>query len=122
MTDAEKLALSKRACELLGIEWHELVNHVPDGIIGDAGKCICGKIHFLSTLKKVNPDFTTDAGKVELLRLMRKQEYWEDFKFELAVRKHNKESLNSAINNVVDCILGDSLLLKAAVEFMEGRK
>jgi hypothetical protein len=87
-----------------------------------SAKCIkCGVSKSDST-KRSHPDFSTDAGAVQLLRLMRSREEWEDFKFEIAVKKHNQESLNSAINNVVDCITTPGALLDAVYEFLGGKE
>jgi hypothetical protein len=65
---------NRELCELLGICWHEPIA-TPDG---ESIRCICGKIHWWRGYPD-HPDFTTDAGKVMLLREMRKQEDWKKF-------------------------------------------
>jgi hypothetical protein len=67
----------------------------------------------------INPDFSTDQGAVQLLRLMKERENWEGFKFEIASR-HIKGSLHSGINNVVNCITTPAALLNAVWEFFGG--
>ena len=116
MTDLE--AKNRRVAEWLGIPWHELVNHIPDGIIGDAGKCVCGKVHFVSSLKRLNPDFTSDAGKVELLRLMAARVDYHDF-IEFMESRLYGDWVAELFNLFTDTT---GLLLKAAVEWMEERK
>ena len=126
MTSNDKTALNKRACELLGICWHENIWHDPQEIeeVIFYDKCYdCGKL-----LRDCDrPDFTTDSGKVELLRLMkseRRGESWDKFTEYLIryiwPRDIPSEFLALAIEKLITDTTG--LLLKAAVEFMEGRK
>jgi hypothetical protein len=61
--------INRELAERLGIPRHRT---------GKAGYCeVCG--HH-SCFEK-NPDFTTDSGKIELLRLMMKREDWSKFLF-----------------------------------------
>jgi hypothetical protein len=66
--------VNRRICEKLGICWHEAV--IYDG-------CSCGfsTLTFLTAHLEThpNPDFFSDAGKVQLLREMGKLENWQDF-------------------------------------------
>ena len=116
LTEAEKLALNKRACELLGICWHEF--YTIDEEIAIMPCCSkCGK--YISKLHYC--DFTTDAGKVELLRLMEKYESEEqvhpDDSFLVSVNCGNYGCIPSML--ITDTT---GLLLKAAVEWMERKK
>jgi hypothetical protein len=52
MTDIEQA--NREVAEALGVHWYEHLPHL-------------------------NPDFSTDAGKVELMRLMRAREDWWEF-------------------------------------------
>lgn len=61
--------LNKELCWLLGICWHE---HS-----GGMYSCACGKTFdsidwLLQHIERCNPDFTTDSGKIQLLREMMK--------------------------------------------------
>lgn len=87
MTFQEKDEKNKRLAKLLGLEWHELT---------DNGYChTCGH----HSCFVVNPDFTTDAGKVQLLREMMKQEGYDVFIIENgSISKHGRH---------LDCILVD---------------
>jgi hypothetical protein len=66
--------LNKELCELLGICWHE---EVPTDPV-EYRLCTCG-VHIENLMflqghcKQSNPDFTTDSGKVQLLREMEKR-------------------------------------------------
>jgi len=81
MTQQEKDKLNKQLCGLLGICWHEedylQARHCNIG-------CSCG---FITTRKEElsfhasmsNPDFTSEAGRVQLLKLMMKIKNYENF-------------------------------------------
>jgi len=56
--------INRELAELLGLCWHE---PIPDIC------CKCG------SREPFNPDFTTDPGKIELLRLMMKRDDWPKF-------------------------------------------
>jgi hypothetical protein len=63
--------LNKRLCEKLGICWHEQVD-------GQTLQCKhCGNPMLFPWQQ--HPDFTTDAGKVMLLREMLKRKDWPEF-------------------------------------------
>ena len=121
LIEAEKLALNKRACELRGICWHEIVEikHTED--YGDLYKCRCGHKGLLC--EEVNPDFTTDAGKVELMRLMDKFPEFEVSLFSIfdaeyhSYRPQDRRIIFNKYLYLVKDTTG--LLLKAAVEWME---
>jgi hypothetical protein len=59
-----KMDINRELAGLLGICWHNTVVH--DNRFG--WLCRCGKYK----CEQSNPDFTTDSGKIELLRLMEK--------------------------------------------------
>jgi hypothetical protein len=58
---------NRELAELLGLTWHEVTDQT---MLHDL--CSCRDWD----CKEINPDFTTDAGKVGLLRLMEKREDW----------------------------------------------
>jgi hypothetical protein len=93
---------NKQLCELLGIQWYDL-----------AGPGVYD-----------NPDFTTDAGKVELLRLIRKQKDWYYFvkQMDIGLVRRNPIGERFTLLNTEYILDTTGLLLKAAVEWMEGRK
>ena len=71
---------NKRLAELLGICWHERVQ-VKGGPLNRC-ECSCGKPDSIGSYRDhVNPDFTSDAGKVQLLRLMREHFKDKDYEF-----------------------------------------
>lgn len=69
MTSQEK---DKFICEKLGVEWHEQ-------LLAD-GTCACGYKHWCVNASALNPDFSSEAGRVQLLRLMNEQDkIWSFF-------------------------------------------
>ena len=123
MTPAEIQALNKRACELLKVARHEMLFR--------SEPCVCSCDYSCKTIqgmithiKRTNPDFTTDSGKVELLRLMRKREDWRAFIcYLIHVASWNPEDWESSHHHLIETITDTTgLLPKAAVEWMEGRK
>jgi hypothetical protein len=112
MTTAN-LALNKRACELLGICWHEAIanNDKYYEATHEGWRCSCGRS--VPCINR-NPDFTTDPGKVELLRLMMQREDWRNF----------RDGYLCVHGDYIPCkLITDTtgLLLKAAVEWMESQ-
>ena len=82
MTQQQKDELNKELCGLLGVCWHETRGDAL-GRIGD-NRCSCGKEFLMhselrSHIKESNPDFTSEAGRVQLLKLMMKIKNYEDF-------------------------------------------
>jgi hypothetical protein len=79
MTNTER---DKAICVALGIEWHESAEDSEKVFIHVI--CSCGR-HFKcqDTLERhidvSNPDFSTDSGKVMLLREVMKLEDWFEF-------------------------------------------
>jgi hypothetical protein len=64
--------INRELAELLGLCWHEF-NDNPE-------QCSkCGKWFRGYYVDSPNPDFTTDPGKIELLRLMEKRADWPEF-------------------------------------------
>ena len=75
---------NQELCRLLGLPWHE---HVSQKFMDDLNysTCSCGNsfpsiASLYKHLKRMNPDYTSDAGRVRLLREMRKREDWSRFK------------------------------------------
>jgi len=76
---------NKELAELLGLCWHEAVELCKLGHIRPSCTCgySCKTWAGIDTHIKANrPDFTTDAGKVQLLRLMMDNQKWIE-QFEL---------------------------------------
>jgi len=75
MTKSEKNELNKELCGLLGICWHEKIENLNDR--SSMILCSCRKFSdwrkrdFDDHCKKSNPNFTTDSGKVQLLKLLK---------------------------------------------------
>ena len=74
---------NQELCRLLGLPWHE---HVSQKFMDDLNysTCSCGNsfpsiVSLYNHLKHKNPDYTSDAGKVQLLREMRKRKDWVMF-------------------------------------------
>ena len=87
MTQQQKDELNKQLCGLLGICWHETggVGVEENGRIYSQCR-ICKKIfrdrewgYNELGYESSNPDFTTEVGRVQLLKLMMKIKNYEDF-------------------------------------------
>jgi len=128
LTNTEKLALNKRACELLGICWHEPIFDGSRICLHCGALLAYGKANDPLSKEEfnvmANPDFTTDAGKVELLRLIRKQKDWYYFvkQMDIGLVRRNPIGERFTLLNTEYILDTTGLLLKAAVEWMEGRK
>jgi hypothetical protein len=70
-----KEMINKELAGLIGLCWHEPLPHKGLDL---TTPCICGSYNCNSA---ANPDFTSDPGKIELLRLMMKREDWSKFLF-----------------------------------------
>ena len=99
---------NKRICQILGIEWHEELD--PDGY------CSCGQYHTVTNPVPVNPNFTTDAGKVQLLREIRKLPNHKEFLYFLT-RKSTMviEEINNILRDYIEDTTGK--LLDAFLEW-----
>jgi hypothetical protein len=96
---------NKRLCELLRVEWHE------NDYIWEGDRLV--------NLSPKNPDFSSDPGKIELLRLMDKKDGWLscaiakgiawNFRGELFI---NQEYLTDTAGKFAD----------AALEFLEEKR
>jgi hypothetical protein len=126
---------NKRACELLGICWHEYTYKANDFLY----ECSCGfKISvpcedvILEHVKSSNPDFTTPAGRIQLLEIMSKREDWyvenwkepQGFCWEIGTRDCGAGPLLIYARYLLD--LPDKpnfndRLLTAAIDFLEGK-
>lgn len=98
---------SKRICELLGIpylEWRTIGY--------ESGK----------TYLHHNPDFTTDQGRVQLLRLMREREDSDRFFAKLNAFSHDEDGclINSSIPIIY--ITENGQLVDAVIEWLENHK
>ena len=70
MTSQEK---DRYICEKLVIHWHEYQWRSGSTVETYFSECSCGhKTHFIESQKK-NPDFTSEAGRVQLLKLISKR-------------------------------------------------
>ena len=87
MTQQQKDELNKELCGLLGICWHETggVGVEENGRIYSQCR-ICKKIfrdrewgYNELGYESSNPDFTTEAGRVQLLKLMADRDDYDDF-------------------------------------------
>ena len=85
----------------LGGCWHELIPYDKDGY-----KCSCGFETYYGGLygdherENPNPDFTSDAGKVQLLRELSKREDWHEFICYMIPVKNYDSYILSAIDIV----------------------
>jgi hypothetical protein len=102
---------NRELAELLGLCWHEnAIQPLYSNIRFACSKC--GSMDY-------NPDFTTDPGKIELLRLMMKREDWWDFCNTIGRAVPGFTTVNCFID--VDLITNTTgLLAQAAREFLRG--
>jgi hypothetical protein len=101
--------INKELAELLGLCWHRNKIQLYSG--GEIRYSCenCGSMDY-------NPDFTTDSGKIELLRLMMKREDWERFKFQIECQGYDHIPGNCVKLNLILDTTG--LLAQAAVEWL----
>jgi hypothetical protein len=117
--------INEELAGLLGLCWHKFIytggyGSSPDKMTRQVEKCSkCGK--------KANiygdeyPDFTTDSGKIELLRLMEKREDWLEFAEVNFVIQYDDYSYKAFIPvSLMTDTTG--LLAQAAVEFLRREK
>jgi hypothetical protein len=124
--------INEELAGLLGLCWHKFIytggyGSSPDKMTRQVKKCSkCGK--------KANiygdeyPDFTTDSGKIELLRLMEKRADWPEFLWFL----WDKEGIQIGVvykafisnKGIPHIYITDTtgLLAKVAVEFLRREK
>lgn len=118
---------NKRMARLFGIEWHEILSQiVPGGVVYI---CTCHKSVSMmrdeveNHCKKENPDFTSDPGKVRLLREMEKHPQGKLF---FATLLYDGDYIEP--NDDDGCITRDYItdttgkLMDACLEFMEERE
>ena len=120
--------LNKELCELLGIVWHEMKIKIGDRVYN---QCLCGFFADSSNdakkhVKENNPDFTTDSGKVQLLREIRKRD-WVGLIEKIGMRYHPAYSQSRARETIyyieAAFILDDTDKLAAVVrDFLKGQK
>ena len=110
--------INRELAELLGLRWYEAT----DGIDPKDDWKFIGDDSMAATMWGVldNPDFTTDSGKIELLRLMMKQcksEYdFAQFLFGLEIHGTYALLLRAFIETYMTDTTGR--LAQAAVEFL----
>ncbi len=87
MTESIDADKNRQIAEKLGMCWHKVVDQQPyeiDGVsVGSLFICSCGMKLYGEVVafheRMSNPDFTSDPGKVLLLREMMKREDWDKF-------------------------------------------
>ena len=104
---------NREVAEKLGLCWHE-----PQFVtLGRVTKHKCAKCHKVVKHVDFNPDFSTDAGKVQLMKLMMKR---EDY---LTFCRYSECQIDNQTNEVFwseRYILDTTgLLVKAAIKFLE---
>jgi hypothetical protein len=106
--------INKELAGLLGLCWHEY-----DHWEGRYQVCRCGVKHFYSDkpVDWANPDFASDSGKIELLRLMIKRDDWDKF-WELLYQEQGFHP-NFWVFYLTDTT---GLLAQAAVEWLTAQK
>ena len=119
----EKDTLNREICEKLRICWHEPKSGYDRLIKNDKMECVkCGgwfKVHPLDLRFIDNPDYTSDPGKIQLLREMQKREDFPLFMARLMYMGDNIEAIDWDNNIDVDLILDiTGKLAKEAIEFM----
>ena len=99
---------NRELCELLGIPWQEETVEYCDGKNGGRCRIVRGE----------NPDFTTDAGKVRLPRILRNGDDWHKFAKFCGFDEIQANSLFR-----IDYILDTTGLLRdKTITFLKGRK
>jgi hypothetical protein len=109
--------INRELAERLGVHWHK---DNGEGFCGEV--CDCGlhlydiECRSYTPVESQNPDFTSDPGKIELLRLMMKREDWPQFHLSLF-----RETAHGRMNDFIPIrFITDTtgLLAQAAVEFL----
>jgi hypothetical protein len=112
--------INKELAELLGLCWHEY-----DHWEGRYQVCRCGVKHFYSDkpVDWANPDFASDSGKIELLRLMMKREDWSKFAVYIwdAEVVINSQVIPQVAITIIYITNTTGRLAQAAVEFLKGQ-
>jgi len=105
---------NRELAELLGLCWHERIT---------SRLCNCG---FIPTGFEIienhisynNPDYTSDAGKVQLLREMEKREDWLNFLNKVGLGGGYRRRLSIYIEYILDT---SGKLRDAAIEFLKNK-
>jgi hypothetical protein len=118
--------INRELTELLGLCWHRweyLLGNPPN----EVGRCSCGKFSDVTYMEWINihahnnPDFASDPGKIELLRLMMKREDWSKFLFTInKIAGITVWGQNFIFVRYITDTTG--LLARAAVEFLRREK
>jgi hypothetical protein len=106
---------NRELAELLGLCWHEY-----DHWEGRKQVCRCGKglWYFDAPVEWGNTDFTTDPGKIELLRLMMERNEDSDF-LKFATENQQTYALYVLQDLIVDTT---GRLAQAALEWLTAQK
>jgi hypothetical protein len=91
-------------------------------VVSSAKKCGLALTYTVANNGKIeqtsNPDFTTDAGRVQLLRLMMERVGWTGFHFYLFERLGRKWVSDTI---PIDYILTDGPLVEAVLEWLRNK-
>jgi hypothetical protein len=113
----EAQEINKELAGLLGICWHEMDD---EGFVTlKDGKMFitCKRCNQFIDMAEMNPDFSSDAGKVQLLRLMEGRSDWDEFHcYALGVDEDNDLIPLGYITDTT------GKLAKAALEWVKGEK
>jgi hypothetical protein len=116
--------INRELAELLGLCWHEYEEKsFEEWNIMVCQKCGVETNGLEAQFSQYwNPDFTSDSGKIELLRLMMKREDWPEFLHFVwfkSVYYYNPTSILKAYSNLMTDTTG--LLAQAARDFLKGQ-
>jgi len=127
MNQKQKEELNKELCQLLGICWHEHKCTKVDG----GFSWVCGKCRDVYPFEDgsllSNPDFTSDSGKIQLLREMRRRDDWVGFIEKVGMIHHPPHSQSRGRETIYyiedfDILDRTGLLAIAAKDFLKGQK
>ena len=124
--------INRELAELLGLCWHEIINTYEQTGWNEGFIYKCQRCNKISNHDEYwNSDFTTDPGKIELLRLMMKREDWVQFAkaiggipYDLKFDPKTIELLFCRWSIPLDNYITDTtgLLAQAAVEWLTAQK
>jgi hypothetical protein len=99
--------INKELAGLLGLCWHKW----------EYGLDYC--IRCKTAIYTPNPDFASDSGKIELLRLMMERGDWDAFLAYLYIHQTEDSGMEAMAKYITDTT---GLLAQAAVEFLRREK
>jgi len=106
---------NKKLCELLGIHWHEWKKVAFDQV----EECECGRCRLFPW--QDNPNFLSDSGRIELLRIMEKREDWKDFLC-FSRKFYHDFSIVASVDKFISFVTEPqpcTSLVDAVIEFLE---